>query len=254
MLLSELKNSNILVTGASQGIGKAIATLLMQNGATVAVHCHRNVSEANNLVAAFPGTGSSVFQADLADSTETVELWQQVVRVFGRIDTVVLNAGIFEEHDPDNPTEDWLTVWKKTMAVNLDAAGLLTKLGIHHFKEQGGGRFIYMASRAAFRGETEEYMAYAASKGGLVSLGRTVARSFGKYNIKSFILAPGFVRTNMAEQFISAYGKERIMEELAIQELTVPGDVAPLVALMCSGLMDHATGATIDLNAGSHIR
>ena len=140
------------------------------------------------------------------------------------------------------------------MVVNLDAAGLLTKLGISHFREQGGGRFVYIASRAAFRGETEEYMAYAASKGGLVSLGRTVARSFGKYNIKSFILAPGFVRTKMADQFISVYGKQRVLEELALKELTEPEDLAPLVALMCSGLMDHATGTTIDMNAGSHIR
>ena len=113
---------------------------------------------------------------------------------------------------------------------------------------------MYIASRAAFRGETEEYLGYAASKGGLISLGRTVARSFGRYNIKSFMLAPGFVKTAMADQFIEAYGRERILSELALNELTEPKDVAPLVVLMCSGLMDHATGATIDVNAGSHIR
>jgi NAD(P)-dependent dehydrogenase (short-subunit alcohol dehydrogenase family) len=254
MVLSELKNRNILVTGASQGIGKAIATLLMQNGAKVALHCHSNTSSALEMAAAYPETGSSVFQADLANSLATVELWQQAVGAFGRIDSVVLNAGIYEEHKPDSHLDDWIAIWKKTMAVNLDAAGLLTKLGISHFKEQGGGRFVYIASRAAFRGETEEYMAYAASKGGLVSLGRTVARSFGKYNIKSFILAPGFVRTKMADQFISVYGKQRVLEELALKELTEPEDLAPLVALMCSGLMDHATGTTIDMNAGSHIR
>ena len=97
-------------------------------------------------------------------------------------------------------------------------------------------------------------MAYAASKGGLTSLARSVARSFGKDNIKAFTIAPGFTRTAMAEQFIATYGEERVLKEIALNELTRPEDIAPLVGLMCSGLMDHATGATIDLNAGSHIR
>ncbi len=135
------------------------------------------------------------------------------------------------------------------MAINLEAVGLLTKLGIEHFRDQGGGRFVYIGSRAAFRGETEEYLAYAASKGGLTSLARTVARSFGKYNIKSFVIAPGFTRTEMAEDVISKHGEEKILKELALKELTTPEDIAPLVVLMCSGKMDHATGSTIDVNA-----
>jgi len=140
------------------------------------------------------------------------------------------------------------------MAINLDAVGLLTKLGIDHFMEHNGGRFVYIGSRAVFRGETEEYLAYAASKGGITSLSRSVARSFGKDNIKSFVVAPGFVQTDMAEQFIKDYGEDRIIKELSLNELTQPKDIAPLVGLMCSGLMDHATGSTIDINAGSHIR
>ena len=85
-------------------------------------------------------------------------------------------------------------------------------------------------------------------------MARSVARSFGKINIKSFILSPGFTRTKMAEQFINDHGEERILKELSLNQLTMPTDIAPLVGLMCSGLMDHATGATIDVNAGSHIR
>ena len=140
------------------------------------------------------------------------------------------------------------------MAINLEAVGLLTKLGVGQFRTQNGGRFVYIGSRAVFRGETEEYLAYAASKGGLTSLARSVARSFGKENIKSFIVSPGFTKTQMADQFIASYGKERILSEIALNELTQPTDLAPLIGLMCSGLMDHATGATIDVNAGSHIR
>jgi NAD(P)-dependent dehydrogenase (short-subunit alcohol dehydrogenase family) len=184
----------------------------------------------------------------------TLDLWRAVLLEFDQIDAIVLNAGVYLEHKLSESDGDWFDVWKKTLSINLDSAGLLTKKGIEHFKEKGGGRFVYIGSRAVFRGETEEYLGYAASKGGLVSLGRTVARSFGKYNIKSFIVSPGFVKTAMAEQFIREYGKERVLSELALEKLTEPKDLAPLVALMCSGLMDHATGATIDINAGSHIR
>ena len=173
---------------------------------------------------------------------------------FGKIDVIILNAGVFLPHSSKSDTKEWLQVWKKTISINLDAVGLLTKLGIDHYLEKGEGRFIYIGSRAVFRGETEDYLAYAASKGGLTSLARSVARSFGKQNIKSFIVSPGFTRTRMAESFIAVHGEERVLNEIALSELTRPEDLAPLVALLCSGEMDHATGATIDMNAGSHIR
>ncbi|MBQ4819347.1 SDR family oxidoreductase [Aquimarina sp. MMG016] len=250
----DLSGKTILVTGASDGIGKGIANFLMQMGGTVAVHYNRNKTSAKDLISKYPETGSKVFKADLSEREEVLSLFKEVRKAFGKIDVVILNAGVFLPHSTKKTTEDWFSVWRKTMAINLDAVGLLTKLGIEHFLEQGEGRFIYIASRAVFRGETEEYLGYAASKGGIVSLARSVARSFGKQNIKSFIVSPGFTRTQMAESFIKKYGEENVLNEIALNELTKPEDLAPLIALMCSGAMDHATGATIDMNAGSHIR
>ncbi|MBT8283163.1 MAG: SDR family oxidoreductase, partial [Muriicola sp.] len=110
-----------------------------------------------------------------------------------------------------------------------------------------------IGSRAAFRGETEEYLAYAASKGGLTSLARSVARSFGKDNIKAFVIAPGFTRTEMAEQFIREHGETKVLGEIALNQLTEVSDIAPLAGFICTGAMDHATGTTIDINAGSYI-
>ena len=249
----DLTNHTILVTGASNGIGKGLAEYLLAMGATVAVHYHSNQATAEGLAAKYPNHAKA-FQADLSQEEQVVSVFERVTSHFNKIDSIVLNAGVFLSHSSQSDTEDWWAVWKKTMAINLDAVGLLTKLGLDHFQEVGEGRFVYIGSRAVFRGETEEYLAYAASKGGLTSLARSVARSFGKDNIKSFIVSPGFTRTQMAEQFIDTYGEERILNEIALNELTKPEDLAPLVALMCSGGMDHATGATIDVNAGSHIR
>jgi NAD(P)-dependent dehydrogenase (short-subunit alcohol dehydrogenase family) len=250
----DLANKNILITGASKGIGQGIAEYAMQMGAKVAVHYNSDKKAAEALVLKFPETNSKPFQANLCQSQDVINLFENVVNAFGTLDAIILNAGVFLKHSTKESLEDWLSVWKSTIAINLDSVGILTKLGIDHFREHNGGRFIYIGSRAVFRGETEEYLAYAASKGGLTSLARSVARSFGKENIKSFVIAPGFTRTQMAESFIDTYGEARVLNEIALNELTTPKDIAPLVALMCSGQMDHATGATIDVNAGSHIR
>lgn len=197
---------------------------------------------------------SKIFQADLSLTTSVLNLMNAVISEYEKIDCIVLNAGVFLPHSTNLSTDEWFKTWKKTLNINLDAVGLLTKEGIDHFKGKQQGRFIYIGSRAVFRGETEEYLAYAASKGGLTSLARSVARSFGKDNIKSFVVSPGFTRTQMAESFIEVYGEDRVISEIALNELTKPEDIAPLVGLMCTGQMDHATGATIDMNAGSHIR
>ncbi|PTM11114.1 MAG: NAD-dependent dehydratase [Bacteroidetes bacterium] len=250
----DLSGLKILLTGASQGIGKVTAAYLMKMGAQVAVHYNSSRTSAESLISEYADTNSKVFQADLDNEEEVKSLFDNVKSEFGAIDVVILNAGVAISHTINENPNDWFTVWKKTININLNSVGLLTKLGIDHFKEQKGGRFIYIGSRAAFRGETEDYLAYAASKGGLTSLARSVARSFGKENIKSFVIAPGFTRTQMADAFIEKYGEERILSEISLNELTKPSDIAPLIALMCSGLMDHATGATIDMNAGSHIR
>lgn len=254
MIQIDLKNQNILVTGASDGIGKEIASYLMKMGANVGVHFCNNKNAAQQLIDKFPDTKSHIFQADFGIASDVEHLWQNVLDTFDHVDAIVLNAAVFLRQPIDDPVKDWYEIWQKTMRVNLDGPALLTQLGLNHFKKQQGGRLIYIASRAVFRGETEEYLAYAASKGGLVSLARSVARSFGKLNIKSFIIAPGFVKTKMAEQFIQDHGSQVILDEIALNQLTTPTDLSPLVALMCSGAMDHATGATIDLNAGSHIR
>jgi NAD(P)-dependent dehydrogenase (short-subunit alcohol dehydrogenase family) len=124
---------------------------------------------------------------------------------------------------------------------------------VEHFTARDGGRIINIASRAAFRGDRADYLAYAASKGGVVALTRSIARAFGKQGVKAFVVAPGFVRTDMAQDFFDAYGEKPVLDEIALPTLTEPVDVAPFVAFLASGMADHATGGTFDINAASYV-
>ena len=248
-----LKGHNILVTGASQGIGRAMSRELMAKGARVVVHYNSHRKEALDLLSEFPESGSVALRAAMDKPEEVIRLFEESLSALGTLHSLVINAGIFPPHPVSEDTSAWWDVWRRTMAVNLDAAGLLTQLGIKYFQKAGGGRFLYIGSRAAFRGETADFLAYAASKGGMTSLARSVARSFGKDRITAFTIAPGFTRTAMAEPFIASYGEQALLDEISLPELTLPEDIAPLAAFICSGAMDHATGTVIDVNAGSYM-
>ena len=248
-----LSGLNILVTGASRGIGKALATKLAEAGATIAIHYNKNVREAENLAHVL-GNGSKAFQANFAKPSEAAKLFERVVLEMGSLEIIINNAGLAQQSDVASGDEEWMKVWNNTMMVNLNSAAIICKKAIQHFiSRKSAGRIINIASRAAFRGEEAEYISYAASKAGLVSLTKTIAKSYGKEGIKAFVIAPGFVRTDMSQEFMQTYGEGIAKDDLALERLTEPKDIAPLVTFIASGLADHATGATFDVNAGSYL-
>ncbi len=142
----------------------------------------------------------------------------------------------------DLDDKEWINNWHTIMNINLLATGILSKKTLQHFKKNSGGRIINIASRAAFRGDTPDYLAYAASKAGMVALIKSIARGFGKDGITAFSIAPGFTRTAMAQKSIDKYGEDFVMKDVALNELTEPKDIAPIVTLICSGKLDHGTG------------
>ncbi|MBI5218821.1 MAG: SDR family oxidoreductase [Bacteroidia bacterium] len=245
-----LKNLNVLVTGASSGIGKAIAEAMGHSGARIAVHYNHHKKSAENIARQI-GNNSSAFGADLENPDHCEKLFNNVVKEFGHIDVLVNNAGAVIMSPLENDT--WIHDWDKTMAINLRAVGILCRLAIQHFKSRKSGRIINIASRAAFRGDTPELLAYAASKAGIVALSKSIARGFGKNGITCFVLAPGWVRTNRIKKSIKKYGENYILQDIALDKLTEPKDVASIAAFLAGGLADHATGTTIDINAASYV-
>lgn len=248
-----LKNQRILVTGASRGIGRAIAKQLSQSGAEVILHYNSNKLEADKLKNELKNQ-SFTESCDLSDSSQVKGFIPRLVQKYGSITALVNNAGISPSAEDTLPTDEWLKIWEETFSVNTTAVGILCKEFIDQAKPQQNGRIVNISSRAAFRGDTTDYMAYAASKGAIVSLTRSIARHYGKQGIKAFLIAPGFTRTDMSNAILEEYGEDFALKDIALNELTTPEDLAPMITLLCSGLADHATGTSIDMNAGSYVR
>jgi 3-oxoacyl-[acyl-carrier protein] reductase len=249
----KLSGQTILVTGASRGIGEAIARRLAESGARVAVHYAKG-REAAERLAQNIGNGAHAFGADLESPEACAKLWTEVESWCGVVHALVNNAGIAVPSPLTSDTKTWLAEWNRTLSVNLTATALLSRSALLHFQKERNGRIVNIASRAAFRGDQPDYLAYAASKGGMVALTRSIARGFGKQGIKAFLVAPGFTRTEMAQTFIDQYGEDYAVNDIALERLTEPADIAPTVAFLLSGYADHATGSTIDINAASYVR
>lgn len=248
----DFSGKTVLVTGGARGIGEAITRQFAGSGARVAVHYNSSETSAKALVDQLPR--AEAFQADLNDMAAVRRLFSDVLSSFGRLDVLVNNAGIDLRIDWADTGEDWESRWDQMMNVNLKSAALLSRLAIRHFVDAGGGRIVTVTSRAAFRGDTIEHMAYAASKAGLLGLTRSIARGFGKQGVCAFLVAPGWTRTDMAQEFFNQHGEAAALEEIALNQLTEPEDVANIVVFLASGLADHATGSTVDVNAASYVR
>lgn len=247
-----LKHKNILVTGGSRGIGQSITELLVSCGANVAIQYSKNKNRAEK-VKKMLGPKVTIYQCDFSGGLEVGSFFKKVEKDLKKIDVIINNAGVAIKSDPDKGDISWIDDWLQTMDINLNSVALLCKKSISHFKKNNEGIIINISSRAAFRGDTKDYMAYAASKAGVVGLTRSIARAFGKDGIKAFLVAPGFVRTEMAQDFIDEYGEEYAINDLALDQMTEPKDIAQFVAFLASGLANHATGGTFDINAGSYV-
>ena len=227
-----LAGQTILVTGATGAIGRAIGKSLAAEGARVAIHYGRNRDAAEALLAEIGGSGWCI-AADLSDPAGPQALWDAAVAQAGRLTGLVNNAGIRSEVAVDAPMDDWQRVWNREMRVNFLSAVDLTKLAIGHFRQHGGGRIVNMASRAGQRGYASSAMAYGASKAAL---------------------APGWVRTEMADAYVARHGEAAVLSGIPIARMAAPAEIGEITAFAFRPSQASLNGAVLDVNGGSYLR
>tara|TARA_S200000501_G_C20847664_1_gene754314 strand:- start:157 stop:906 length:750 start_codon:yes stop_codon:yes gene_type:complete len=247
----------VLLTGSSKGIGYKIAEDLIKDGHQLALHFNSDKSSLDSLINE-KSSDSFVIKADLSLENEIKKLVEDTIEKLGYPDCIINNAGIAESAEISINFNNWSKMFDKTIDVNLKAPSLIFKEFLKYKREKKINsrlRIINIASRAAFRGEQQDYISYACSKGGIISLTKTMSRSFGESdNIVAISIAPGFVRTKMAQSFIDKHGEDVVKQGITLDRLTEPKDISPLISLIVSGKMDHSTGSTIDVNGGSFLR
>lgn len=251
-LTIDLSGKAVLVTGGSKGIGAASVRRLHQAGASVFFTYRSGEGEARALCAELGSRVESAF-CDLANHDALPALLAACVERFGRIDVLVNNAATFDEN-PFFGTDyaGWRRGWESTFAVNVFGAAHLTFLALQRMREQGGGKIVNVASRAAHRGELT-FADYGASKAALVNLTKSIARSCAKDGITSIAIAPGFIETAMAAQELERR-REEIAAEIPSGQIGTPDEVAAIVAFFASDAGNYANGATVDVNGGSYVR
>ncbi|MCP8896534.1 SDR family oxidoreductase [Shinella daejeonensis] len=248
-----LSGQSILVTGATGAIGQAICRALVAEGANVVVHYGRNRDAAEALVKALDGKGRCV-PADLSDPAGPEILWKGALAAAGRLTGLVNNAGIRSEVAIDAPMAEWQCVWAREMRVNFLSAVDLSKLAIGHFRANGGGRIVNMASRAGQRGYTSGAMAYGASKAALINLTKSIAQSHGHEGVTAVALAPGWVRTEMAEAYIAEHGEAAALAGIPIARMADPQEIGEITAFAFRPSQASLNGAVLDVNGGSYMR
>jgi 3-oxoacyl-[acyl-carrier protein] reductase len=228
--------THILITGASRGIGAAIAEAL--------------ANDTRRVIALSSADG------DLSDLAAPARLWQTSLDRFdGRIDVLINNAGVFEANPIENADADWLENWNRTLQINLTASADLCRRAVLHWQERkSAGRIVNIASRAAHRGDSPAHWHYAASKAGMVAMTKTIARAYAKDGILAFAICPGFTMTGMADDYLASRGGDKLLADIPLGRVAMPDEVAEMARWCATDAPASMTGAVLDVNGASYVR
>ena len=233
---------NILITGASRGIGAAALRALKKAGHRVIGHS----SQGSDLLVA----------GDLSDPAAPRAIWDTAAdELGGHVDVLINNAGIYEGVADNAPDDEWHAAWARTLTINLQAAADLSRLAVSHFLDRGGGgRIVNVASRAAFRGDSPSHWHYAASKGALVAMTRTIARGYAAEGILCFGVAPGFTVSEMTEEYLAGRGGAQIVGDIPLGRVASTDEIGEIIRWLATEAPASATGSIIDANGASYVR
>lgn len=252
----ELKGRVVLVTGASKGIGAAIAAHVGAAGAHVIAHYGSDRAGAEQATSAIPEDRLLLLSADFSDPHSATTLWQQAEQWKGRIDVVVANAAIMQHVSINADDDEWDARWHSLVDVNLLAPANLVRHALRSFLAGNGGVIIGFSSWAAQRGAgNPDLSAYSATKAAFAAMLKTIARGHSIDNVLTYLIAPGVVSTDMSVRAAqSTGGVEAVTATLAMKEWVPPHELAELVVFLATGKVRHLSGATLDVNGASYVR
>jgi 3-oxoacyl-[acyl-carrier protein] reductase len=249
VLTIDLAGRRAVVTGGSRGVGQAVALLLADAGADVAISYRTRAADAEAVVRDLERRGARAFAepGDLADATAADRLFERAVAELGGVDIVVGNAGIWPPEDvPVAALSD--AQWRGTVAANLDSVFHTTRAAARVIAD--GGRIVLVSSTAGQRGEAN-HADYAATKGAIIALVKGVAIELAPRDITVNCVAPGWIDTEMAALPYAGGGRERIARGIPLGRVATAQDVAAPIVFLCSPLARHITGEVLNVNGGS---
>lgn len=245
-----LEGKKTLITGGSRGIGRAASILFSRAGSDVAINFvkHRESAERVKDEIARLGRECLVFKADISKKEEVDSMVKGIMAKWGRIDVLVNNAGIWTYGEMGNMSEE---IWAETMRINLDGVYYTLNAVIPFMKKEKKGWVINVASTAAIRGEAY-HSHYAASKGAIVSLTKSLAVELAPYNIHVNCVAPGWVDTDMcSEVFSDSDFRNEVQDSIPLKRIALAEDIAGPILFLASDLARHITGEVLNVNGGS---
>ncbi len=240
-----LKDKVALVTGASRGIGEAIARKFAQSGATVIFTYHSSVERAEQLVIELQGYGATVraVQSDAASFTAAEALMNDIIKEFGRIDVIVNNAGITKDNLLLRMNE---AQWDAVQDTNLKSVFNVTKHGLRPMLKQRSGSIINITSIVGITGNAGQAN-YAASKAGVIGFTQSVAQEVGSRNIRCNAVAPGFIATEMTEALTDEV-REAYFKNIPMNRFGRPEEVADVCLFLASDMSSYISGQTITVS------
>jgi 3-oxoacyl-(acyl-carrier-protein) reductase len=244
---SSLVGKTAFVTGASRGIGKAIALALAEAGADVAVSCNTGGALAEHVRDTIRELGrkSEYYAHNITEPAEVEKMHAEIIRDFGHVDILVNNAGITRDKSFKKMTKE---MWDSVMNVDLTGVFLVTKQFIDEMAERGWGRIVNISSVIGEHGNFGQAN-YAAAKAALIGFTKSLAREYARKNVTVNAVAPGFIKTQMTEQVPQA-ALDTVINMTPVGRLGTPGEVAAGVVYLASDAAAFITGHVLDINGG----
>jgi 3-oxoacyl-[acyl-carrier protein] reductase len=236
-----------LVTGASRGIGRAIAVSLAEDGLFVVLNYTSNEAAATEALAAVQAVGQGALSRfDVADASATDAAIKQIATERGRLDVLVNNAGISIDGLLLRIKED---DWQKTLAVNLSGAFHCCKAAARHLLKAEHGRVVNLSSVVGEQGNAGQFT-YSATKAGLIGLTKSMARELGSRAVTVNCVAPGFIETDMTAASVKGDARDALLKQIPLGRIGAPEDVAEAVRFLVSPAASYITGQVLRVNGG----